>query len=524
MAWLMEAARVTRSAEDFWAHIVRRIQFQDQLLATTTKHQWTKLALLQIDCPTSAEYLNRVYLAVRRALLTQVVVLVAPPDLLMQSRQEAAQGHAANISNIEHLFHRLNRQGKVLEGEELAYSLIKAYWPEVAEVVEEVQPRRVPASKMALHAVRVALTDVDSGKLARGIGIARLRAIANGRPGHDEEQRQKIQSFLSPEQDGCSRGRLASACHRVDDWLALSPSHPTGLPPVLVSSFARNSPDFYVLLLHLADRCQTSESGQSWKQWLPGIVTLLHWFTRSGEAAHVADALLKATATEPSVESLRRGLANISDRLILPQKPSELGKFIRERLPVDESLKDWRWWTSLIENEAEGRDKRESIWRPFLERTAWSREILIYAQRHFLAERFRDYDPSRRDLWSDHNRPWDFDHLHASAYFYNAKSGAYAEVCRQWGGCIGNLRAWPFEDNRSDSKETLLKKLEDHPQKIIWSIVETKDIDAFSQGDRTRTELLAASRLCEAIKKRYITIYEEWYRSTNIESLLDFSE
>lgn len=123
-------------------------------------------------------------------------------------------------------------------------------------------------------------------------------------------------------------------------------------------------------------------------------------------------------------------------------------------------------------------------------------------------------------MWADHNRPWDFDHLHASAYFYKKKTGAFAEVCRQWGNCIGNLRAWPFEENRSDSKSLLRQKMSDEPQKLNWSLIKMADIDAFSHGDSACHQLHAAHPLCYAIMERYISIYADWYRSSCIAELV----
>jgi hypothetical protein len=154
-----------------------------------------------------------------------------------------------------------------------------------------------------------------------------------------------------------------------------------------------------------------------------------------------------------------------------------------------------------------------------LDRTLNQRELLLYAQRAYLHDRFPDYDPSRRDLWDQHNRPWDFDHLHASAYFYNAKSGDLMRFGGEWGRTIGNLRAWPFEENRSDGKTPADEKIKD--EDLAPSLLLTKDErDAFSRGDCTRHNPAHARVLAEAVKSRFIRIYQNWYESTGIGSLL----
>lgn len=521
MAWLLEAASESCEEQDFWSHVIRRLELKDaQLENQKRKHRWTQLALYKLKHEPLG--LERIYQSVRRVLETQIVILEAPADMIAPSRQENADVSEANISSIEHLFHRLNRQGTALDGEELAYSLIKAYWPKAADMVERVNTRRMPASKLVALGLRTALTQPTDDKIARGLSIPRLRSIANNSRESDLEVRERIETFLGCGEDGASSQRLAAVCKRVDGWLLYHPeSNPHGLPPVLVSTIARNSADFYALFLSLADRLRdiSDSEDQAWKLWMPGLATVLHWFAKPGEQLEIADRLLASTLGNLSPLVLRDALKDQRDRLIYPP-PREAIEFALD-LPDNVGLAKWRWWPEVSDPE---QDKagylRGKEWRAFFEKTKVSKEMLLYGQRSYLAERFSDYDPSRRDLWEDHNRPWDYDHLHASAYFYNAKSGVYTDVCREWGNCIGNLRAWPFEDNRSDSKDKLDQKLANDPQKIAWSLISPEDIDAFSHGDSARHDQRAAYDLCQAIKKRYLSIYDEWYCSSRISELL----
>ncbi|QJE94343.1 DUF262 domain-containing protein [Luteolibacter luteus] len=511
---------------EFWNQVKERLEQEAKI------RRWPTLALEALARGTNSPSLETIHAALLRVERTRVVIIEAPPDLLAQSQQERAVADEgrAEISSIEHLFSRLNRLGKPLDGEELAYSLIKAYWPEVANLIDAVATRRLPASHLVSLAIRTALTDPGSTKLARGITIPRLRAIAKALPPSEGEepsvsyqQRMKIESFIGNGTSGFNR--LANACAQVDEWLTYDPENAlTGLPPVLVASFARSSSDIFLFLLHLADRLRENECGKNpaWKELLPGLATIYHWFSKPGEQAAIADLLLESISGEISPESVRRGMALTiaGNRVILPQAPEKVQEFIL--IPDDEQLPHWKWWSSLIESfPQEDKTTRETDWKPFLQRTVWSKELLLYAQRDYLHRRFPSYDPSRRDLWENHNRPWDFDHLHASAYFYNAKSGAYADFCRQWGNCIGNLRAWPFEDNRSDEKRTAKEKLGGRPQQmrdsLIWSETE---IDAFSHGDNARLNEHAARSLAIAIRQRYLAIYQDWYESVGIKSIV----
>lgn len=529
LAWLIQAMTEKdcklAGRQDFWQAVTMRLRSEASF------HRWPNLTLEALDQGVDSRQLNAIYRAMTRVLQTRLVILEAPSDILRASQQErsAPAAEHGNISSIEHLFNRLNRQGKVLDGEELAYSLIKAYWPGVADVVDAVTSRRVPASHLVSLGVRAALTDPHSGKMARGVTIPRLRAIATAAPPSDGgaassayELRVKIESFLSIGADG---DRLARACAKVDEWLSFDPaSVPHGLPPVLVSSLARGSADIYLFLLHLADRLRSNDQAMDadWKKLLPGLASLFHWFSKPGEQLMIADQLLASVADQVSPEAVRRGIALViaAERIVVPLQPSEVKTFIK--IPSNETLKHWSWWPSLIESGSEEtKSERENHWKPFLEHVAWSREMLLYAQRSYLNQRFPTYDPSRRDLWESHNRPWDFDHLHASAYFYKAKSGDYADVCRQWGNCIGNLRAWPFEDNRSDQKSKAKEKIGGEPDLLAASLIESEvALEAFSHGDNARHDVTAAHALCEAVKDRFIFIYQTWYESMGMSSLL----
>jgi hypothetical protein len=48
----------------------------------------------------------------------------------------------------------------------------------------------------------------------------------------------------------------------------------------------------------------------------------------------------------------------------------------------------------------------------------------------------------------DINRPWDYDHIHASNLIANKKH--IPGIIRKWHHSIGNLRSWPLELNRAD--------------------------------------------------------------------------
>lgn len=521
MSWLLNAD--PDDPATFWGIISQRLKEENR------HHRWPKLALDYIKQEASIDQLQPILDAVLRVIHTQIVVINTPSNLIATSRQEKNEhpDKTEDISNIEHLFNRLNRQGSPLDGEELAYSMIKAYWPEAANVIDSVKSLRFPPSHLISIGVRAALTPAGSDQFPRGIGIPRLRTIATtalsveGKElSANQTARQLIEELFESSGAEPSNTRIAKACALVDSWLIYDRQNAiNGLPPVLLSSFARSSSEIYLFIFYVADRLRDETAlDPEWNQLFKTIATLCHWFTIEHKK-YVADTLLASIAEGISPSAVRQGLINVvTDGLVyLPKPPEELYEFIE--LPSEGNLQNWRWWNTLIhtpENE-EATQQNNVEWGSTIYRTKENRELLLYAQRAYLDRRFPDYDPSRKDLWESHNRPWDFDHIHASAYFHN-KSGEFANVCRQWGNCIGNLRAWPFEENRSDQKDAAKKKF--RPEQLADCLLTSEtELDAFSYEDSTRHDPEKAHQLCLAIKERYIRIYTSWYDAVEIEKL-----
>ena len=206
------------------------------------------------------EHLSAIRRGLRRALASGIVCLEVPEEALRsRSAQEVnnTRDGEENISNVEHLFHRLNAGGVRLEGDELAYSMIKAYWPEVEEPIRKIAERRMPEARLVTLAVRVALAatrDTSDGKetprIPVPISVSEIRRLAQ-----DEsrgEQRDKVLSFLISD----APTNLSSIIETIEGWLGepTTKGDNIGLLPVLKTSIARGSPEVYLLLMWLAKR------------------------------------------------------------------------------------------------------------------------------------------------------------------------------------------------------------------------------------------------------------------------------
>ena len=134
-----------------------------------------------------------------------------------------------------------------------------------------------------------------------------------------------------------------------------------------------------------------------------------------------------------------------------------------------------------------------------------SKALLIYAQREFLTEEFENEQFTLEDM----DIPFDYDHIFPKCY-KGRKDNKY------WDS-IGNLRAWPYDKNRHDSKKLPKDKFTDID--FINSFCENlkkRIIDVNELKDDSMDKKAAAS----IIKDRICSIYEEWYDTNNIKNFV----
>lgn len=506
LAWLLHAP--VADAGVFWNCIATRVTNASSL-------RWVEQLKLFLD-DTSAEAMEQrehVYRGISRATSAQILALNAPVELLEASQQErVANEGQEDISSIEHLFQRLNRQGTRLDGEELAYSMIKAYWPELADPIDRIARGRMPQARMVAIGVRAALAQDQKDRLPGVMGVSALRMIARE---ESDGKRKRIHEFIER--------RLERACSQVDQWLRYdADENPSGLLPVHLTSIALGSPDLYLLLICFAETLiearAPADQLSKWRRPIQGLATLVHWF--AWNQSRVANRVYSHCNDDLSLENIQIALREAVDQEELKpiHAPAAVDDFIAG---LDVDFENWHWW-KLIEGDGVEKDiaTRHKNWWAFLDFRS-NRELLLYAQREFLAVRFKDYDPARKDLWKAHNRPWDFDHILASKYLYNQKDGGrYRLICNQWANTIGNLRAWPFEDNRSDEALKAEEKIAGDQGILAHSFILPSEEAGFSGGHDVRHDEATARTFAETTRARLLRIYKTWYESVGIDDLI----
>ncbi len=467
---------------------------------------------------------EKIYDAIVRVLKTKIVALDVPNNLLEQSNNErnnSSQVEIKGVTNIEQIFHRLNTQGTDLEGEELIYSMIKTYLPEIADTVDRVAEGRMPPSRLVNLGVRVALSDQNSMK--NPYSVNQIRKIVKD----DLEANLKIKSFINQELEGIMG--------IIDSWLT-NDDNTWGLPRILKTSISIKSPDVYFLLMILARKFHNANN-EIYKR-ITGMTLLIHWFVDPENRNRIVSKLyfkviniIKVNDLIPAFKQTISENINLINRFHFPYLFKELVEF--DSIP--DKFKNWRWEKCkdlFYEKFYNGKDSSfydDSI-SPWLYNLIHNREILLYSQREYLREKFADYDPARKDLWKDYNRPWDFDHILPRIYIKGRWSGTYndsgwtanfKDFCNQWINTIGNLRAWPFEDNRSDHDTPTLKKMK---------VDEYWDKSCIAEDERSgysdRGVLYESNKAFNfgfSCKTRIFRLYLNWFEGFYIEDLFEKS-
>lgn len=472
--------------------------------------------------------LDRILEGLRRVREAEMVCLELPPEALSVASGREEDGASAQVTSVEHLFQRLNGGGSPLNPDDLAYSMIKAHWPKLEKHIGALpRARRLPEARLVTLAARLPLIDRSraNARISTRVEVSQIRKLGVSR-GSDRIEDGKREAFTGFFQPGKDRG-LGSLLDQIGRWcgpkatLDGAPEPGRGLPLVLQTSIATDSRDIYALLLWMADRALSlpgTASDEALRKPIQGLITALHWF--GVEKHHAADAvmneLMRQTVFTPDVF---RGILRCPGMAVdgwlrckIPPSPEELAA----ALPATAGPSDHWGWEAALESK-EGQvgtvdSARHGIMR--------NRELLIYVQRIFMAERFGGFDPADHETWKDHNRPWDFDHILASRFIPHARF-RHKEAVKQWAtGSIANLRAWPREDNRSDqdvtpgSKINCDKKLDDSFLTEVERVGLERGVKAL---DPTNTDTADLEAFVRAARCRLLRIYEAWWGRDGLE-------
>ena len=425
LCWLLEAAEDSISPDDFKENVRKR---------ATSDYRLKN----EIDY----ERVGSFFPIFKKVIDFKVPTIYLSEDVI--EREDSGQ-HLSDDgykTDIEVLFERIGTGGTQISKNELIYSAIKAYWPEVVKAENDrLAEMYMPPVSLVMLAIRLALSPSESGEFVPIQSVKKVREIASHKESLDHKNYKKILELYVLPEDGTKESRLSRILDKVNYWLLYD-----NTPAVLRTGIARNSPDIYLLLMYLAAQNLESNESEIEIKLYRAIAFYLHWMVDKNSRGDAVNQILKCLTSKTGsslylavTSALARALH--SDKAVPLWSVEDFINIFGKNGTVGRG-KDWRTW-------GDGRKSAPlwEIWKVVAE----NKEMLMYAQREYMSQKFQMYDPAKMDMWEEYNRPWDFDHIipQNRIHKYKARKHTYTDYCENWKNKIGNMAAIPFEVNRA---------------------------------------------------------------------------
>ena len=435
--------------------------------------------------------------------------------------------------NYARFFVRLGQGGTRLSDDELSYSLIKQSYPEVRDRIEEIVtgPGRFASDvDLVLGAVRVAQTLAPRPEMEKWAKAARpspdqIRQL-------DEKGSATTKPYflamLPKEHDRPKKLKIAleQLCRGLQYDCDVNSS---GLPTMLLARLPRDLLDVLLLFAFKRGELQTWEGND--KQTL--IAFVLYWLMFVKDDAKGAYRTFEVLGriewqfSEHSVAALISlfEAASISRRA--PRTPDwpDLEDEVQQR-PC--ALAKWEERFTARDRE-EHPGPGESL-RVMSTHSELIRRALIWIQRKYITDRFRNYDPTST---RDDDLPFDLDHAIPRFHFDSRRSDAKLihlspedRVCfdnarNTVGDSLGNMRWLAAPDNRARGKGQIEEppRVDDHIDRSPWNRLidltewTADDVSTFQRLIDGRTLHLARCLLDEGGLTRLLGIADQPERS-----------
>lgn len=405
--------------------------------------------------------------------------------------------------DLEILFERIGIGGTNITQKELAYATMKYYWD--SEVLSKVnrdicQPATgpdqsesinvMPEPDFAMIIFRLFLSGNDNIK--DGFTVQEIRAISR-----DEKKKEIINRAY--DQDGAA---IKYAVKTVDRWLLDSE-----FPPVIRSEIAMYYSKLYVFLLWLANRKKEENFSLS-DEYMRALAYYLYVCVK--EYSPRSKEKYKAWVIEYLYRNLQSVKQDVEKRITsLLNEMISLGWCIAP----DPSLSDFKALNSeVFSNQWNYTQFNNNPYYDYFSRlfsiNPYSLFVLKLFQKDYYNKYYSDYDPSRRELWADTNRPWDHDHIVPQRWGDDA--GDWSYVVKTLISSIGNLADIPFELNRSKGDRPDW----DHYNFNVQLLIGSENEEVYKEFKKIRSENFkdslsdenGAKDLFSFVRSRYLKI------------------
>lgn len=453
------------------------------------------------------EDLNKIFLGFLNYKKLKIPEIAVCAEILNESEE-----NVANESQDPTLFVRLNSAGTRISGEELIYSIYKASFPKIKDLVENIGASYISPSKViGIFSRLVACEQNDYNGFQKEFTVVNFRKKVQ-----EEEFKKLLNSYIGTVTE-------SKANQLIENAIEILKKGMVNIPNVLIKQWVLTNIDmFYVLIIYLNKYDIVGLSNEE-KNDIASTYIYTLWFNRDGKkiASSLFNSLFKSESN-----SWKIALFNLrKENLIIPVITPKLLKENLERIVITRSINFNHFDVirteelldneilKILQNDSEDINIAYSNWDSLIHQLYRNKSMLLFAQRDYMNFKFKEFN--QIENIDDTNRPWDWDHIYPDSWVYR-KEGIN-QMVRNWVNCIGNFRALSYDDNRSENNNFSPKERFENDSKKEESFIK-KDIEFWSQMDQTfgrikHNEPEKTKIFLSAVINRMVNIYEDWFEN-----------
>lgn len=347
--------------------------------------------------------------------------------------------------DIEVLFNRINRLGTRMTDAELAYAAIKHYGSDLCNCNNIGEKIKSYADGLMLEqnlAQIIFWYCFSTNKIKPAIGgdkigvdartVRKYKVLWDRNKANDEDNI-IIDCLRKAFSDEDKEQSIKTLLKDAKDILLASPDE-TPLPSFLFAEIADSKPVLILLLFRLIEKhknCLESDS----PGFIQALIFYLYCFCVNPKPIYlIYEAASDSKFSKNVIQNILRD--SISREWCYSLVPS---------FKDFEALKDEEISTKWQLNSFSDRKGYAVFSVLFPYKTYQGLFMLKYAQRKYYQKYFGDYNPCKKDLWEEINRPWDHDHIVPQNWI---SEGDWKTVHSIWINSMGNIADIPFEQNR----------------------------------------------------------------------------
>ncbi|MDI5949174.1 DUF262 domain-containing protein [Flavobacterium yafengii] len=454
------------------------------------------------------EDLNKIFLGFLNYKRLQIPEIAVNAEVLNES-----ENNIENESQDPTLFVRLNSAGTRISGEELIYSIYKASFPKIKDLVENIGASYISPSKViGIFSRLVSCEQNNYNSFQKEFTVVNFRKKVQ-----EEEFKKLLNNYIG-------NATESKANQLIENAIEILKKGMKNIPNILIKQWVLTNIDlFYVLIIYLNKYDFVTLSNEE-KNDIASTYIYTLWFNRDGKK--IASNLFNSLLKNDTKVSWKIALSDLTvENLVIPVITPKLLKENLERIVIerrvnfnhfdvirDEKLLD-NEVLKILQNDSDDINIANTNWDSFIHQLYGNKSMLLFAQRDYMNSKFKEFN--QIENIDDTNRPWDWDHIYPNSWVYNNKG--IDELVKRWVNSIGNFRALSYDDNRSESNTMSPKaRFEKDDKKeesfikddyVFWNQIDSS-FNRIKNSDPEKTKLFL-----NAVISRMVNIYADWYEN-----------